>query len=196
VLKRNYITEICAVLAFSAIQNNDKIGVIFFSDKIEKFIPPKKGRAHALHIIRDLLDFTAENKQTDIDLALRYLTSVIKKRSIAFLLTDFISQPFEKSIKLANRKHDVVALHIQDPLEYQIPEIGLAPLKNPETNEVYWADTSSKSFQTTYKKEIQEFEENLKRVLKSAGVDFTKILTNESYVQPLMKLFKKRESKR
>ena len=196
VLKRNYITEICAVLAFSAIQNNDKIGVIFFSDKIEKFIPPKKGRAHALHIIRDLLDFTAENKQTDIDLPLRYLTSVIKKRSIAFLLTDFISQPFEKSIKLANRKHDVVALHIQDPLEYQIPEIGLAPLKNPETNEVYWADTSSKSFQTTYKKEIQEFEENLKRVLKSAGVDFTKILTNESYVQPLMKLFKKRESKR
>ncbi len=196
VLKRNYITEICAVLAFSAIQNNDKIGVIFFSDKIEKFIPPKKGRGHTLHIIRDLLDFKAENKGTDIDLALRYFNGVIKKKSIAFLISDFMSTPFEKSIKLANKKHDLVALQVQDPIENEFPKVGLVPLSDPETGEIIWADTSSSTFQKTYQKEIHEFELDIARIFKSAGVDSAKMSTDHNYVQPLMKLFKKRESKR
>ena len=196
IIKRNYITEICAVLAFSAIQNNDKIGVIFFSDQIEKFIPPKKGRGHTLHIIRDLLDFKAENKGTDIELALRYFTGVIKKRSIAFLISDFISKPFGKSIKLANKKHDLVALKIQDPVENNFPKVGLVPLTDPETNEVFWADTSSSQFQESYHEEWLNFEEELTQTFKSAGVDAATILTSENYVQPLMKLFKKRETKR
>lgn len=196
IVKRNYITEICAVLAFSAIQNNDKIGVIFFSDKIEKFIPPKKGRGHTLHIIRDLLDFKAENKGTDIELALRYFTGVIKKRSIAFLISDFISTPFSKSIKLANKKHDLVALKIQDPVEHNFPKVGLVPLTNPETNEVFWADTSSNKFQDSFKAEGIKFEKELSQTFKSAGVDFATIPTDQNYVQPLMKLFKKRETKR
>tara|TARA_R110002050_G_scaffold300621_1_gene471008 strand:- start:37855 stop:38730 length:876 start_codon:yes stop_codon:yes gene_type:complete len=196
VIKRNYITEICAVLAFSAIQNNDKIGVIFFSDKIEKFIPPKKGRGHTLHIIRDLLDFKAENKGTDIDLALRYFTGVIKKRSIAFLISDFISQPFEKSIKLANKKHDLVALRVQDPIENRFPKVGLVPLSDPETGEVFWADTSSEKFQSDYQTQLRQFEAEIERNFKTAGVDTALMPTNENYVQPLMKLFKKRETKR
>jgi uncharacterized protein (DUF58 family) len=196
ILKRNYITEICAVLAFSAIQNNDKIGVIFFSDKIEKFIPPKKGRGHTLHIIRDLLNFKAENKGTDIEMVLRYFTGVIKKKSIAFLISDFISNPFEKAIKLANKKHDLVSLRIADPIESKFPEIGLVPLTNPETQEVFWADTSSKTFQESYSQELKKFELDLERIFKTAGVDSALMPTHQNYVQPLMKLFKKRESKR
>jgi uncharacterized protein (DUF58 family) len=196
VIKRNYITEICAVLAFSAITNNDKIGVIFFSDKIEKFIPPKKGRGHTLHIIRDLLDFKAENKGTDIEMALRYFTGVIKKRSIAFLISDFISEPFEKSIKLANKKHDLVALRVQDPIENQFPKVGLVPLSDPETGEVFWADTSSEKFQDAYQNQIRNFESEIEQIFKKAGVDAAIMPTSENYVQPLMKLFKKRETKR
>ena len=196
VLKRNYITEVCAVLAFSAITNNDKIGVIFFSDKIEKFIPPKKGRGHTLHIIRDLLDFKAESKGTDIEMVLRYFTGVIKKKSIAFLISDFISAPFEKSIKLANKKHDLVALQIQDPIEKDFPKVGLVPLTDPETGEVFWADTSSDKFQSAYQQKLQQFESDIARIFKTSGVDASKMLTNENYVQPLMKLFKKRETKR
>lgn len=196
VLKRNYITEVCAVLAFSAITNNDKIGVIFFSDKIEKFIPPKKGKGHTLQIIRDLLNFKAENKGTDIDMALRYFTGVIKKKCIAFLISDFISEPFTKSIKLANKKHDLVALRVQDPMESSFPEIGLVPLTDPETGAVFWADTSSESFQDSYKKELKKFDAEMEQIFKSAGVDSALMPTHINYVQPLMKLFKKRETKR
>lgn len=196
VLKRNYITEICAVLSFSAIQNNDKIGVIFFSDRIEKFIPPKKGRAHTLHIIRDLLNFEPVGKATDIDMALRYFTGVIKKKCIAFMISDFISPSFEKPIKLANKKHDLVALQIKDPIEDSLPKMGMVPLVNPETGKVFLADTSSSRFQTSYKAKRLEFQGELERVFKSAGVDSIDMVTNRSYVQPLMKLFKKREVKR
>lgn len=196
ILKRNYITEVCAVLAFSTIANNDKIGVIFFSDKIEKFIPPKKGKGHTLQIIRDLLNFKAESKGTDIDQALRYFTGVIKKKCIAFIISDFISAPFEKSIKLANKKHDLVALRIQDPIESQFPKVGLVPLTDPETGDVFWADTSSKDFQESYQKELDQFDKDLAQVFKSAGVDAALMPTEINYVQPLMKLFKKREAKR
>lgn len=195
-LKRTYITEICAVLAFSAIQNNDKIGVIFFSDKIEKFIPPKKGKSHTLHIIRDLLDFKPENTGTDIGMALKYFTGVIKKRCTAFILSDFISQEYNKPLKLANKKHDVVALQILDPIEDNFPNIGLVPLVNPETQEVQWADTSSANFQLMYQQHRRQFHTATHTGFKKAGVDAITMHTHKNYVQPLMQLFKKRETKR
>lgn len=195
-LKRTYLTEICAVLAFSAIQNNDKIGVIFFSDKIEKFIPPKKGKSHTLHIIRDLLNFKPESKGTDIGMALRYFTGVIKKRCTAFILSDFLSEDYNKPLKLANKKHDVVALQVLDPIEDNFPNIGLVPLVNPETGAVQWADTNSANFQLLYQQHRRQFHKHTHNTFKKAGVDAITMHTDKNYVQPLMSLFKKRETKR
>ena len=194
--KRDLITEICAVLAFSAIQNNDKIGAIFFSDKIEKFIPPKKGKSHTLLIIRELLDFTPENKGTDLSEPLRYLSSVIKKRSIVFLISDFIGDGFEKALKIANRKHDLVALKISDKAEKELPNVGLVPIKDNETNEIIWLDTSDKKVLNKYKAQMLRQQDELNQIFKKSGVDFAEIGTHQSYVKPLMNLFKKRESKR
>ena len=132
-MKKDIFTEVAATLAFSTIQNNDKIGVIFFSDKIEKFIPPQKGRKHVLHIIRELLDFEPESNKTDIAGALRYFTNVIRKRSTAFLISDFIDDDFEKELQIANRKHDIVAMQVYDVRETELPNIGLIKLKDAET---------------------------------------------------------------
>lgn len=152
-LKKNQITEIAAVLAFSAIQNNDKIGVIFFSDKIEKFIPPKKGRTHILHIIRELIDFYPEDKQTDIEQALEYMTNSIKKRCTCFVISDFIDEhDFAHALAIANRKHDVVALRVYDPRENQLPPVGMMYLRDAETGEQMWVDTSDKKLREAYEK--------------------------------------------
>ncbi len=142
--KQDLATELCAVLAFSAIQNNDKVGVIFFSDKIEKFIPPKKGRSHILMIIRELIDFTPENKGTNVAEALRYFTSAIKKRSTAFIISDFISGPFEDQLKIANKKHDIIALKLYDRHEEEFPDLGLVPMVDEETGELQWVNTGNK----------------------------------------------------
>jgi uncharacterized protein (DUF58 family) len=195
-IKQDIITELCAVLAFSAIQNNDKIGVIFFSDIIEKFIPPKKGRSHILRIIRELLDFKPQNKKTDISQALKYFNSVIKKRSTAFLISDFIDDSFETAMKIANRKHDLVALQIYDERENELPNIGLVKMQDAETGALLWVDTSKKDVRTRYASEARKHEALLSEMLRKAGVDFAKISTNQSYVQPLMRLFKRRESKK
>src|ERR1044072_7285440 len=140
-LKQDVITELCAVLAFSSIQNNDKIGVIFFTDKIEKFIPRKKGKSHVLHIIRDLIEFKPEHKRTDIGLALKYLTNVIKKRSIAFIISDFMNEGFSDALKIAGKKHDLVALRIYDRREQELPDIGLIKLADAETGALKWVDS-------------------------------------------------------
>lgn len=195
-LKRDLITELCAVLAFSAIQNNDKVGVIFFSDKIEKFIPPKKGRSHILMIIRELIDFEPENKGTNIGEALKYFTSVIKKRCTSFVISDFMDENFENSLKIANKKHDLIALHIHDEREQEIPQIGLVQLYDNETGEVKWVDTSDKHFQSAYKKDALRREQLLRETFRRSGVDYARIATHQSYVQPLMSLFKKRESRK
>jgi uncharacterized protein (DUF58 family) len=142
-LKNQQITEICAVLAFSAIQNNDKIGVIFFSDKVEKFIPPKKGKSHILRIIRELIEFKPDHNKTNIGEALRYLINGVKKRSIVFLISDFMDQGYERALKIANRKHDLVALRIYDPGEQELPAMGLVPFRDAETDELRWVNTSS-----------------------------------------------------
>jgi uncharacterized protein (DUF58 family) len=192
-LKQDLITELCAVIAFSASQNNDKIGVIFFSDKIEKFIPPKKGKSHILRIIRELINIEPEQKGTNIELALKYLTNIIKKKSICFLISDFCdNHGFSDAMKIANRKHDLVALRINDMHESILPEVGLIKLKDNETGKIIWVDTNSKQFQIQQKVNNLKFEAELKDTFNKSGVDFTNIFTHEGYIKPLMNLFKKR----
>ena len=192
-LKKNQITEIAAVLAFSAIQNNDKIGVIFFSDKIEKFIPPKKGRTHILHIIRELIDFYPEDKQTDIEQALEYMTNSIKKRCTCFVISDFIDEhDFAHAVAIANRKHDVVALRVYDPRENQLPPVGMMYLRDAETGEQMWVDTSDKKLREAYEKYAFVREKELDAIFKRSGVDVANIRSDEDYVRALITLFKKR----
>jgi uncharacterized protein (DUF58 family) len=191
--KKDLITELCAVIAFSASQNNDKIGVIFFSDKIEKFIPPKKGKSHILRIIRELINSEPQQTGTNIELALKYLTNIIKKKSVCFLISDFYDQhSFSDAMKIANRKHDLVALRINDQHENILPDVGLIKLKDNETGKTMWVDTSSKHFQTQQKTNHLKFEAELKNTFNKSGVDFATIFTHEGYIKPLMNLFKKR----
>lgn len=192
-LKKNQITEIAAVIAFSAIQNNDKIGVIFFSNKIEKFIPPKKGRTHILHIIRELIDFYPEDKQTNIEQALQYMTNSIKKRCTCFLISDFMDEhPFAHALAIANRKHDVVALRVYDPRENALPPVGMMFLTDAETGEQMWVDTSDKRLREEYAWYMAEWEKELEGVFKRSGVDVAHIRSDEDYVRALMTLFKQR----
>ncbi|MDB5003631.1 MAG: hypothetical protein JWQ34_1856 [Mucilaginibacter sp.] len=194
--KQDLATELCAVLAFSAIQNNDKVGVIFFSDKIEKFIPPKKGRGHILMIIRELIDFKPENTGTDLGIALKYFTSVIKKKCTAFILSDFMSPAFETELKIANKKHDVIALRLYDRHEEEFPDLGLIPVKDEETGQIAWVNTGDKNVRNAYRADALRRTAKLKDVFSRSGVDATSIGTHETYVKPLMTLFKKRERKR
>jgi uncharacterized protein (DUF58 family) len=191
-IKRDMLAEIAATIAFSAIQNNDKIGVIFFSDRIEKFIPPQKGKKHVLYIIRELLGFEPESKRTDIQGALQYLTNAIKKHCTAFLISDFISDDFSKSLVIANRKHDVVALQIYDKRERQLPSVGLIKLKDAENGSDLWVDTSDKRVRLAYEKNWRERQERLKQYFSQSGVNSISIATDEDYVKALMKLFKQR----
>ena len=197
-LKKNLITEVSALLSFSAIQNNDKIGVIFFSDHVEKFIPPKKGRQHILRIIRELIDFRPESNATNIAEALRYLTNAIKKRSTVFLISDFMdfdsegNLNFEESLRIANNKHDVVALRVTDTREKELPPMGLVKMKDAETGEMVWVDTSDKKFRSYYSGWWKSFEARVTEMCSKAGVDNTELLTGEDYVNPLVSLFKRR----
>ncbi|HEY9533501.1 MAG TPA: DUF58 domain-containing protein [Mucilaginibacter sp.] len=194
--KQDLATELCAVLAFSAIQNNDKVGVIFFSDKIEKFIPPKKGRGHILMIIRELIDFKPENKGTDVGVALKYFTSAIKKKCTAFIISDFISPSFENELKIANKKHDVIALRLYDKHEDEFPDLGLIPIRDEESGQVMWVNTGDKDVRAAFKTEANKRAAQLKDTFSRSGVDMAAIGTHETYVKPLMTLFKKREKKR
>ena len=191
-MKQDLITELCAVLSFSAIQNNDKIGVIFFSDQIEKFIPPKKGKSHILRIIRELIEFKPAHNGTNIKEALRYFTNVIKKRSIAFLISDFIDEGFEDALKIANKKHDLVALHIFDERENELPDVGLIKIKDAEKGTWKWVDTASKRIRTEYAINAKKNQDRLKDVLRRSGIDTAAINTRDSYIKPLMNLFKRR----
>ncbi|MCC6253085.1 MAG: DUF58 domain-containing protein [Bacteroidia bacterium] len=192
-LKQDLLTEICAVLAFSAMQNNDKIGVIFFTDKVEKFIPPKKGRTHVLRIIRELIEFKPSQQGTDISVALRYFTNMIKKRCTAFLISDFIDNNFEDALKITSRKHDLVAIRLYDEKETEIPAVGLLNLKDAETGKSTWVDTSSKDFRAFYKAQQLKRQENLVNTFRKNNIDNTSIATHQNYVRPLIELFKRRE---
>lgn len=191
-LKRELITEVSAVLSFSAIQNNDKIGVIFFSDKIEKYIPPKKGRKHILRIIRELIDLRPESKGTNIAQALRYLTNVQKKRTTSFIISDFIDSGFADALRIANHKHDVIALHVCDKREQELPDVGLLRLRDAETDQLMWIDTSDNTTRKRYMQTWLKAETELKEIFKKSAVDNVKICTDEDYVKPLMQMFKQR----
>jgi uncharacterized protein (DUF58 family) len=190
--KKNVITEIAAVLAFSAIQNNDKAGVIFFSNKIEKFIPPQKGKTHILHIIRELIGFTPDNRTTNISEALRYLTNAIKKRCTAFVISDFMDDNFEDALKIANQKHDVVALKVYDPRETEMPDVGFVQFKDAETGAFRWINTSSRQSREAYNSWWTENDCKIIASFRKAGVDNVSIRTDDDYVKALMGLFKKR----
>ena len=187
------VTEIAATLAFSAIQNNDKIGVIFFSDKIEKYIPPKKGRKHILYIIREMLDFKPESRKTDIKQALEFLTSVSKRRCTAFILSDFyVRQDFEQTLIIGNRKHDIVAIQVYDRRAKELPDVGLMKVVDSETGFEQYIDTGSKKLRMAYSRYWNNRQQSLRETFSKSNVDHISISTGEDYVKSLMILFKKR----
>jgi len=194
-LKTEKITEIAALLAFSAIQNNDKVGVVFFSDRIEKFIPPKKGTAHILRIIRELVTFKSQSSGTKLSEPLRFLTNAIKKRCTAFLITDFMDTGFQDAIKIASRKHDLIGIRIVDKRESELPRAGLMKFRDFESNQTYWVDTSGKEFQETHRYRWQQHEKMLHDIFVKSRIDIAKVNTDEDFTKPLIKLFKKRESR-
>ena len=195
--KKNVITEIAAVLAFSAAQNNDKVGCIFFSDKIEKFIPPKKGKSHILMIIRELLQFKPESNRTALSEAVRYLTNVNKKRCTTFILSDFINARSDRALaedalKIATGKHDLVGIRVWDPREAELPDVGIVELEDSETGRKVWVDTSSRRVREHYATSWQEREQQVEELLRRNRIDSVKISTDEDYVSSLIKLFKQR----
>jgi uncharacterized protein (DUF58 family) len=191
-LKRQLVTELAAVMAFSAIQNNDKAGVMLFSDQVEKFIPPKKGKTHILRIIRELIDFEAEHKGTSLKTALDYLNTAIKKRSIVFVISDFQDKDFEDALRIANKKHDVVALRVFDRYDRELPDMGVVEMIDSESGERFLVNTSSKKTRNLYAREAKKKELELKESFRKAGVDFATFETGRDFVKPLMALFKRR----
>lgn len=191
--KRDMMAEIAATLAFSAIENNDKVGVILFSDKIEKFIPPKKGRKHILLVISTLLDFKPENKGTDVNCALEFLTSGIKKRCTSFLVSDFIDEgDYSKALFIANNKHDLIAVQVYDKREMQLPDVGLMRVYDAETGEERWINTSSKKVRETYQRWWYQRQLKMSEKLQHSRVDLASIATDEDYTKALLALFKRR----
>ena len=195
--KKNLMTEIAAVLAFSAAQNNDKVGCIFFSDKVEKFIPPKKGRSHILMIIRELIGFEPESKRTCLSEPIRFLTNVNKKRCTTFILSDFLDssrdeEALDDALKIARGRHDLVGIRITDPREEQLPDVGIVELRDAETGRKVWVDTSSRAVRDHYAARWQQRSERILETLKHNRIDTAQVSTDEDYVAELIKLFKQR----
>jgi uncharacterized protein (DUF58 family) len=191
-LKREMITEICATLAFSAIQNNDKVGVLFFSDKVEKFIPPAKGKSHTLRIIRELIEFKPQSTKTNISEALRFFSAFQKRRAIVFVLSDFVDTRYRDSLKIASRKHDLTGIRIYDPREEELPNLGLLPLKDPESGKTHWVNTSSFSLRSKLRKRFNESKAYYLESFVRSGSGELSIRVDESYVAQLLGHFKKR----
>ncbi len=191
--KSETAAELCALLAFSAIKNNDKVGLIIFTDSIEKFVPPKKGRGHVLRLIREILYFRPQGTQTDIGGALEYFTKVIKRKSVVFLVSDFLSEGFYKPLQIANKKHDIIAVKITDPRETKFENVGLIELEDAETGEVIMVDTASRTFRREFAARAQEDTSALEKGFMLINLDFINIHTDQSYIVPLINFFKKRE---
>ena len=192
-MKRDMVTEIAATIAFSAIQNNDKIGVVFFSDKIEKYIPPKKGRKHILYIIREMLDFQPESKRTDVKQAVEFLSSVQKRRTTAFILSDFyVRHDFQQSLQICNRKHDVVAIQVYDVRAKELPDVGLMKVVDAETGFEQYVDTGSRKLRQAYQRYWMGRQAELYETFNKSNVDHVSIATNEDFVKSLLLLFKQR----
>ena len=192
-MKRDMVTEIAATIAFSAIQNNDKIGVVFFSDRIEKYIPPKKGRKHILYIIREMLNFQPESKRTDVKQAVEFLSSVQKRRTTAFILSDFyVRDEFQQSLQICNRKHDVVAIQVYDQRARELPDVGLMKVVDAETGYEQYVDTGLKALRQAYHKYWNSRQSQLEETFNKSNVDHVSVATNEDFVKALMMLFKQR----
>jgi uncharacterized protein (DUF58 family) len=194
-MKEEIAAEICALLAFSAIKNNDKVGMIVFTDKIEKYTPPQKGRSHVLRLIRDILYFKPENKKTNIALALDYLNKVIKRRCVVFLISDFLGGDYEKSLRIANKKHDLIAVKITDPREMELPDIGFLELEDAETGELILIDTADKAVRASFAQNSFQRKNYLEKNFRGIDLDNVWIFTNQNYVDPLMRFFQMRERK-
>ena len=190
--KREMMTEIAAVLAYSVIANNDKVGLILFSDRVEKFIPPKKGRAHMLRIIRELLTFTPVSSKTSLGEPLRFLTNVIRKRCTAFILSDFMSPAFEEALRIASGKHDLVALNISDRREKVVPDVGFLRITDPETGSEHWVDTSSDRIREEYAAGWKRHDQTVVTSFRNCGIDMATLSTGDDYIKPLISLFKHR----
>ncbi|MDE5829100.1 MAG: DUF58 domain-containing protein [Duncaniella sp.] len=191
--KMEMIAEIAATLAYSAITNNDKIGVIFFSDKIEKFIPPKKGKKHILLIIRELLDFQPESRGTDISVALRYFTDALKKRTTTFLISDFIdNHDYSRALQIASNKHDVIAIQVYDKRDTKLPDVGLMRIEDLESGELRWIDTSSRKVRNAFSKWWYNLQQRLTETMRKSRVDLASVATDEDFAKSLMQLFRKR----
>ncbi|MCU0409712.1 MAG: DUF58 domain-containing protein [Bacteroidales bacterium] len=190
--KREVMTEIAAVLSYSVIVNNDKVGLMLFSDRVEKYIPPKKGRAHMLRIIREMLSFEPQSSGTSLSEPLRFLTNVLRKRCTAFILSDFMAPPFEEALRIASGKHDIVALKINDRREKEIPDVGFIRINDPETGKESWIDTSSSAVRNEYALRWRQHEEKVSTSFRNCGVDAAVVGTGEDYIKPLISLFKHR----
>jgi len=191
-MKGEIAAELCALLAFSAIKNNDKVGLLIFSDKIEKFIPPRKGKKHVLRVIREILYFKPEDSQTDLNVALEYLSRVIRRRSIVFLISDFLTENYEKALQVANKKHDVIAIDIIDPREVELPNVGFIELEDAETGETVIVDTTSTNIRKTFFSRAQAGRANREKFFKSIGVDNINVFTDQSYAEPITRFFRMR----
>jgi uncharacterized protein (DUF58 family) len=191
-MKNDMITELCAVLSFSAINNNDKVGVLFFSDQVEKFIPPKKGKQHILRIIRELLDFKPVSKHTNIGLALEYFNNVVKKRCICFMLSDFIADGYDTALRIAARRHDLIGMHIYDPKEQQLPNVGLIRVVDAETGQLKYLDTSSAKVRSAQKEWFDKNRTYFKSAFAKSGADIISLPTDIPYTSQLLNFFKKR----
>jgi uncharacterized protein (DUF58 family) len=191
-LKSEILTEICAVLAFSAINNNDKVGVIFFTDRIEKFIPPKKGKKHILLIIRELINIEPQGNRTDISAALRYLNNISKKRSIAFLLSDFMTTGYEDPLRIASQRHDIVGIRLFDRHEFILPNVGLMQVRDGETGRIVWIDTSSEQERLRYANYFDGHYQYFKNAFIKSRTDSVSMDTASSYINAMLKFFKQR----
>ena len=194
-LKRDYGAEVASVLGFSAIKNNDKVGLILFSDRVEKYIIPKKGKSHVLRVIRELLYTVPEGSKTSIKVALDYLLKVAKRKCVVFLISDFLDEGYLRSLKIANKKHDLITIQLLDPAELELPDMGLLKVEDPETGETLWIDTSSQKSMKQLRKEIGIKQSNFRKEIKKSGIDLISISTDEDFVDPLMSFFKSRENR-
>lgn len=194
-MKGDIAVELCAVLAFSAIKNNDRVGLIIFTDRIEKFIPPKKGKKHVLRVIRELLYFKPQGKKTDLDNLLEHITKAVKRKSVVFIISDFLDKGYETSLRVANKKHDIIAITVTDPRELEIPDIGFIELEDSETGEIILLDTSSDRVRRTFSSSSEALISQRDKLFKSMNVDSINVFSDRSYIDPLIKFFRMRAQK-
>jgi uncharacterized protein (DUF58 family) len=194
--KNELAAELCAVLAFSAIKNHDKVGLIIFTDEVEKYVPPKKGKRHILHVISEVLFFKPRRRGTNIESAIQFLSSISKKRTVTFVVSDFQTAGFERSLQIANKRHDVIAVQVEDPREHELPDVGILRLQDAETGEILLVDTADNEFRKKFSLQTARETEARNRAFKQISVDQIRVSTEKGYLDPLIRFFRTRERRR